>query len=613
MNQAKSKAVFTAVIGTSVLHCGAQAQSDKPDSPQSIQELEETTVIARRAKQAPDATTSILYSLDAEDLKAIGINDLDAVLNQSPATLTSGGGQSGTIKAVRFRGLRPEDTQFRVDGIRITRGQANLDVFAGNTSLTGFSKVELLQGPQSTLYGGNSSGGIVNLTTQRGYAGQGRTSFIEAGSFNSLSIGHSEGGKYNDLSYFFASSFSTTDNDTFGDNSEANGFDNDSVKYESVLRLDYDLRDDLSIGFTARSNDSNTETPQGNIVDSEFFLGTLFADYQVNDKFHSKLTFSYLLENTDFISGFGFGVDYDQFGISSENSYQYSTQGQLNFGAEYENQDYTNSSSFDGVDRKDHYLAAYLNHAYELENFTFDAGVRYEDYQSFGSELSWNTGVLFQLNDQKTQLRANVGTGFTTPTLIQLFNPGSAFGGVGNPDLDPETSLGWDVSLHHAITENHKASVTYFETEIEDAITFGPSFFNASGESKASGITATFDGDITSKLNYALNYTWLDRSLAGQPEQQVNAQITFKPTDKIQFGFGAQYLDTRSFGGNELEDVFIVRAFGSYKITDNVKLHARIENLTDTEYSFVDFTSAFGPGDSPARRLGAFAGVTINW
>jgi len=168
-------------------------------------------------------------------------------------------------------------------------------------------------------------------------------------------------------------------------------------------------------------------------------------------------------------------------------------------------------------------------------------------------------------------------------------------------------------SLHHAITENHKASVTYFETEIEDAITFGPSFFNASGESKASGITATFDGDITSKLNYALNYTWLDRSLAGQPEQQVNAQITFKPTDKIQFGFGAQYLDTRSFGGNELEDVFIVRAFGSYKITDNVKLHARIENLTDTEYSFVDFTSAFGPGDSPARRLGAFAGVTINW
>jgi len=442
MNQAKSKAVFTAVIGTSVLHCGAQAQSDKPDSPQSIQELEETTVIARRAKQAPDATTSILYSLDAEDLKAIGINDLDTVLNQSPATLTSGGGQSGTIKAVRFRGLRPEDTQFRVDGIRITRGQANLDVFAGNTSLTGFSKVELLQGPQSTLYGGNSSGGIVNLTTQRGYAGQGRTSFVEAGSFNSLSIGHSEGGKYNDLSYFFASSFSTTDNDTFGDNSEANGFDNDSVKYESVLRLDYDLRDDLSIGFTARSNDSNTETPQGNIVDSEFFLGTLFADYQVNDKFHSKLTFSYLLENTDFISGFGFGVDYDQFGISSENSYQYSTQGQLNFGAEYENQDYTNSSSFDGVDRKDHYLAAYLNHAYELENFTFDAGVRYEDYQSFGSELSWNTGVLFQLNDQKTQLRANVGTGFTTPTLIQLFNPGSAFGGVGNPDLDPETSLG---------------------------------------------------------------------------------------------------------------------------------------------------------------------------
>ena len=615
MNQIKSKAVFTALISTSALHCGAQAHPDNSDGTHAIQELEASTVVARRASQSPDATTSILYSLDPEDLKAAGINDLTKALQQAPATLTSGGGQSGTIKAIRFRGLRGDDTQLRIDGVRFTRTQGNLDTFAGNTSLTGISRIELLQGPQSTLYGGGSAGGVVNLTTQRGYDGIGRTTAVEAGSFNSLSIGHSEGGQLNDLSYYFASSFSTTDNDTFGDNSEAGGFDNDSVRYESVIRLDYDINEDLSLGFTTRVNESNTETPQASITDSEFYLSTLFADYQVNDKFRTKLTLSYLLENTDFEGSFPFRVDYDQFGISSENSYQYSGKGQINFGAEYENQDYTNSSTSPAVNRKDHYIAAYVNHAYELRNLTFDAGVRYEDYQSFGSQTSWNTGLLYKLNEEKTQLRANIGTGFNTPTLLDLFSPGFFGFGVGNPELDPETTLGWDLSIHHKIDDNHKVSLTYFETEIDDAITTDASFnpVNASSKSNASGITATLDGNINSKVNYSLNYTWLDSSIDGQPNQQVNGQISFKPNDKLQFGFGAEFLDKRSFGGNPLEDAFIVRAFASYQLNDRIKLHGRVENLTDTTYSHVDFTSSFGPGNAPARRLGAFAGVTFKW
>ena len=610
MNQTKRKAVITALISMSSILTQVSAQ-ENPDN--EIESLADTTTIARRASQAPDATTSILYSLDAEDLKAAGINDLTKALQQAPATLTSGGGQSGTVKAIRFRGLRGEDTQLRIDGVRFTRTQGSLDTFVGNTSLTGISRIELLQGPQSTLYGGGSAGGVVSLTTQRGYADTGKTTSIEAGSFNSLSIGHSEGGQLNDLSYYFATSFSTTDNDTFGDNSEADGFDNDSVRYESVIRLDYDINEDLTLGFTARANESNTETLPSSITDSEFYLSTFFADYQVNDKFRTKLTFSYLLENTDFEGSNPFRVDYDQFGISSENTYQYSEKGQINFGVEYENQDYTNSSQFNPVNRKDHYIAAYLNHAYELKNLTFDVGVRYEDYQSFGSQTSWNTGLLYKLNEDKTQLRANIGTGFNTPTLIQLFNPGFFGFGVGNPDLDPETTLGWDLSIHHKINDNHKASLTYFETEVDDAITFGSTFFNDSNKSNASGITATLDGNISSKINYSLNYTWLDRSIAGQPEQQVNGQISFKPNDKLQFGFGAEYLDQRSFGGNQLEDAFIVRAFASYQLNDKVRLHGRIENLTDTTYSEVDFTFPGFPGDSPARRLGAFAGVTIKW
>jgi vitamin B12 transporter len=320
------------------------------------------------------------------------------------------------------------------------------------------------------------------------------------------------------------------------------------------------------------------------------------------------------MENTEFGGSFGTSeTNYDQFGVSLENAYQYSGIGNVSFGAEYENQDYSGFGTPDG--RKDHYSAVYLNHGYDLKDLTLDAGLRFEDYQSFGSNLSWKAGARYAINEQKTQLRANVATGFNTPNFIQLFSP-FAFGVAGNPDLSPETSLGWDIGIEHQITDHHKGSITLFQTDIEDAIlaNYGTEIFeNTPGESTASGIEAALNGDITDQIGYMLNYTWLDQSFDGQPQQQVNAQVVFKPNDTLEFGFGAKYLDQRSFGGNSLSDALILRAFGSYQVTDHVKLHARVENLTDTEYSHIDFTSSFGAGDFPARRLGVHAGVTVEW
>lgn len=616
MNHIKSKksALIAATIITAISPNLALAHGD---GTHGIEELTDTTAIARRASQLPSSTTSKLYTLEPDALRSIGILDLTEALDQLPGVSISSSSQPGAIQGIRLRGLRPQDTQLRVDGVRFTRRLGNLDILVGNSPLTGLSRVELLQGSQAALFGGGSNGGVINLTTQRGQAGMKKRSTIEAGSFNSLSLENVQGGRWNKLSYYLATKYETTDNDTFGDNSEAGGFDNDSVRVNTAIRLGYDLRDDLALGITFRASNSNYETPQfsGSTTESEFYLGTLYADYQISDKLRSKLTFSYLMENTEFGGAFGSSQsDYDQFGITLENAYQYSGIANISFGAEYENQDYSGFGTPNG--RKDHYTAVYLNHGYDLESLTLDAGIRFEDYQSFGSRTSWKTGARYEFNEKRTHLRANVATGFNTPNFLQLFSPFN-FGVAGNPNLDPETSLGWDVGIEHQISANHTTSITFFETEINDAIQ--PDFTtqlyqNTPGKTKASGIEAALYGDITSQVSYRLNYTWLDKSFAGQPEQQINAQVVFSPNDRLQFGFGAKYLDQRTFGGpNNLSDAFIVRAFGSYQLNDTIKLHGRIENITDTEYSEADFSSDFGSNDFPARRLGAFAGITFEW
>jgi vitamin B12 transporter len=616
MNQTKRNAVITAIISTSIYSTTATNTLAHGDGSHGIEHLGDSTAIARRASQLPDSTTSKLYSLEPDALRSIGILDLTTALEQLPGVTISSSSQPGAIQGIRLRGLRPQDTQLRIDGVRFTRRLGNLDIFAGNSTMTGLSKVELLQGSQAALFGAGSNGGVVNLTTQRGTKGMKKRSTIEAGSFNTLSLENERGGRWKKLSYYLSTKYQTTDNDTYGDNSESGGYDNDSVRINTALRLGYDLRDDLALGLTMRLNDSNYETPQfgGSSAESNFSLGTIYADYQVTDILRSKLTFSYLMENTEFGGSSGASeTDYDQFGTSIENAYQYSGTANISFGAEYENQDYSGYGTTDG--RKDHYTAIYLNHGYDLDNLTIDTGLRFEDYQSFGSHLSWKAGARYAVYEQKTYLRANVATGFNTPNFIQLFSP-LAFGVAGNPDLSPETSLGGDVGIEHKITDNHTGSITLFQTDLEDAIlaNYGTGIYeNTPGESTASGIEAALNGDITDQISYQINYTWLDQSFAGQPDQQLNAQVVFEPNDAVQFGFGAKYLDQRSFGGNNLSDAIILRAFGSYQVTDHIKLHARVENLTDTEYSHIDFTSSFGAGDFPARRLGVHAGATVEW
>ncbi len=583
------------------------------DATDKIEDLGTTTAVARRATQDISSTTSKLHTLDADSLRNSQIHSLTRALETLPGVNISRSGQAGVIQGVRVRGLRPGDTQFRIDGVRYTRRTPDLDSLVSQLSNNGFSRVELLKGAQASLYGSSANGGVVNLTTKYGSKESYTKVKLEAGSFNSLSLDTEDGGSIGKLSYYLSSRYSTTDNDTYGDNSETANRDNDYISYSEALRLAYAVNDDLELGLTYRNIDSQIETPSAGKIDNNFYLGTIFADYQVTEKWKSKLTLSFLIDNSQFPPTTFSPLsqnDYDQFGMSWENAYQYSGKGSVSFGAEYENQDFRGPFGAENG-YKDHYLSAYVNHTYELQNFSTDIGLRYEDYQSFGNHTSWKTGLRYDLEQTNTILTANVGTGFNTPTLIQLYSPLSN-GVAGNPNLDPETSLGWDLGIEQKLHENHTASVTFFETDIEKAIQRNQTidlFANTPGKSKASGIEASFDGDITNQLAYELSYTWLDRSLNGQPQQTAKAQLAYTPNDKTILGFGAQYLDKRSYGGDTINDTFIVRAYGSYQLTDNVRFNARIENLTDTEYNHY---AGFG-NESPTRRLGVFGGVTIDW
>ena len=70
----------------------------------------------------------------------------------------------------------------------------------------------------------------------------------------------------------------------------------------------------------------------------------------------------------------------------------------------------------------------------------------------------------------RTRLRASYGRGVTNPTFFEQFGfvPGTF---VGNPGLEPEKSVGWDIGVEHEFGEGEwQLDVTYFDADLENEI-----------------------------------------------------------------------------------------------------------------------------------------------
>ncbi|WP_206243904.1 TonB-dependent receptor [Novosphingobium terrae] len=123
-------------------------------------------VTALRRSDSLLKTPAAITALKGDDLKTQGVNNLADVQNVAPG-LAVAGGRDGLQIAIR--GVTTTDTSskgeqdiaFSVDGMNIGRGKARSGAFFD------IDRVEVLRGPQGTLYGRSSTGGAVNVITNK--------------------------------------------------------------------------------------------------------------------------------------------------------------------------------------------------------------------------------------------------------------------------------------------------------------------------------------------------------------------------------------------------------------------------------------------------------------
>lgn len=572
--------------------------------------LEEIVVSASRFSEPAEKTTAAVTVLDPRDLTERGIFDLQTALAESPGVISvSTSGQAGAIGSLFIRGMKTASSQIVVDGMRLSDSSAPLGNFLGTARVDDLSRIEVLRGPQSAMYGGEAAGGVVWLETGRGEGKPGGNARFEAGSHDSYSGAVSSHGSQGAVSWFAGGGYDATANDV-----RNNHWD----QGRAAARIEWQANSDITVGATLRAIDSRYENPSGSIDHLDSVLGTLYANVRFSESWTSSNRIGIYDEKYDsdsapwaaFDTG-NFGTDLTRTAFYSDHSLVLDDCHKLLFGGFFENSDYQNTI---GTDEDENRYGGYLGWRYTPgERLAVDATARWEDYADYGDEVTWRTGAAYKIPGAETILRGGIGRAFRAPGFSDIH--GSQFA-AGNPDIDAESSIGYDIGLEKEYVKNHSAAVTWFSSAIDDTISYDANFraMNVAGTTHAEGIETALHGTFSDGMfAYRLAYTHLAMSLADQPENSGTASIDFRPTEKLLIGISGSYLDERSWGGLVLEDVFIARIYGSYQVNDHVKLTARVENVFDNDWKYADFSSSFGPNVVKAPGLGAFAGVEFAW
>ena len=140
----------------------------------------------RREENLQDVPTSIT-ALDSKEIQNRGIDRVFDLQNSIPNFYLG----DGTFNFASFSSIRGIAGSSRASGVETRANYYIDDVYMGrsiavNMDLFDLERIEILKGPQGTLFGKNTVSGAINLTTRKPFNGWEGTVSVDAGNYSYL-------------------------------------------------------------------------------------------------------------------------------------------------------------------------------------------------------------------------------------------------------------------------------------------------------------------------------------------------------------------------------------------------------------------------------------------
>lgn len=621
----------THLLGAALTVMVTLLQAQEPEiteteTPENIPILEGYVVTPAKFPQISSEVGSTISLITGQTIETSQIYSFEDAIKLSPGVIVASTGQKGSVSSVFMRGVNSNQVQLVIDGVRINDSNIDSNLFLGSGVSHNMSRIEVLRGPQSALYGGEAVGGVISLWSPKGYGDPGSEIEFYGGSFGTFGTQFSSLGAEGPSSYSVSVGWESTENDRLVNN------DFEDLYY--AARLDHAMSDVTTVGVTIRGANREYGAP-GDIFTNDpddsnretFNLLTGYLDHQVNDLWNTHLLAGWLYQNYEDIQRFGglapdmiTEINNDKAVLDWRNTFTLPAGHTSLFGIGYEHTNVTNNG-FSDIDEADSLISLYFEQLLQVtDDLALTGGVRWEDYSSFGEALTWRGTGSYHLDETATTFRASVGSGFRAPSFFELY--GQNFFYTGNPELEAEGSVGWDVGVDQEVGDLGIFGVTWFHNDLDQLITGDFAVFPSTvvnlDEAFTQGLEVDWRGTINNTLNYRLAYTYLEAEnavtgarLLRRPEHTLSFDVNTLLADRLRLGMGGYWIQNRldvdplTFATIDGDDYFLARFYGSLEVTKNVELNLRVENAFDEDYVEVE--------GFPGRGLGVFGGAKIRF
>jgi vitamin B12 transporter len=581
-------------------------------------DADQIVITASRTPESEAKSPASVTILDSERIERLGDALVPTLLRLTPSVAVTVQGPAGLLTEVRIRGAENNHTLLFIDGIRAndpaTGDFARFELL--NADLV--SRIEVVRGPQSALWGSDAIGGVVavnGLADDPGYS-----LAAEGGSFGfrrasaSGAIGSEKANLAGGIGFQ-----RSTGIDSFGaPGGDKDGYRNLSGRVRGTIAVAPNIVVGAAgFGFTGRSQfdgyspitfertdtlDNSRNRLEAGRIWAEFgnrqsawagrigatFLGSSnrnFLDHDLlNQTSGTRRTFDGQIER-QFTTG---PVDHRLVVAADAERETFKARDTVYFGATNQNRDRTHNA---------------LTAEWRATNsrFTGDVALRQDMFNRFKDATSLRASLLAEIGSGFA-LAGSYSEGIAQPTFFDLYGffPNNF---VGNPSLKPESSRGFEGSLRFR-RPKIAASLTVYRQRLHDEIVDNATFtstINSPGTSRRWGAEAELAWQPIEALRVSANYAYLK---ATQPDSLTNKQLEEQRRPKHSgsialdgssgsWSYGASlayvgaHLDRQEifpFAVVKLDSYWLANARIAYAIRPRIELFARGTNLLDQKY-----------------------------
>jgi vitamin B12 transporter len=579
-------------------------------------DTDQIVITAARVPEKESESAASVALLDSERIERLGDPLVPTLIRLTPSAAVTVQGGGGLLTEVRIRGAENNHTLLFIDGIRAndpaTGNFARFELL--NADLA--SRIEVVRGPQSALWGSEAIGGVIAINGLDEPAPA--RGAVEAGSFGFRRASASGGILTGSASLSGALGFQRARGiDSFSGDGDKDGYRNLSARLRGTMQVAPAIRFGASgFALTGRSEFDGYDDFTGERSDTldysrnRLTAGRVWAELGTTSDWSGRLgasmlvaTNKYRRDESPINDNRGTRRTFDAQLVRpfTTGAFDHRLVVALDFEREtFRARDviYGGATDQDRTRRHESITAEWRG---TIGAFSGDLAIRRDMFNRFKDAISLRASLLADVGGGFA-LAGYFAEGIAQPTFFDLYGffPGNF---VGNPDLKPESSRGFEGSLRFR-RERIAASLTAYRQRLRDEIVENATFtsaINSESQSRRWGIEAEVAWQAHRALRLSANYAYLK---ATQPTGALNRQLEEwrRPRHsgslaadgalgKWIYGGSIAYVgshldrqEVAPFAIVRLDDYWLAGARVAYAILPGIELFARGSNLLDQAY-----------------------------